>query len=171
PTPVRLQDIATAWLGSRGRTGQWGDGTVKHAENPECIERSKEFAESGGAWRRQNHDEGELKNINGVVGGLVVGRANPYVAPATEPELYVNFLATDRRSGRKGIGALLLEKARALAREMGVGVLRLDCYAGNGGGLVRYYEPQGFERGESFEVTGWPGLIMVRRLDKEGEGR
>lgn len=187
PAMLRLMDIATAWLVKRGQTGQWGAGTERHAENPARIRQATEMAGSGGMWIAVDADspssqtedgvsadssggeDAELSIINGVVGALAVGQANAYVQPATEPELYVQFLATDRASSGKGIGALLLEKARALAREAGVGLLRVDCYAGGGGGLVRYYESQGFERREAFEIEGWPGQVLVLRLDRDDE--
>ena len=133
--------------------------------------------ESGGTWiavdsnpsTKTSGEDEELAIINGVVGALTVGQANPYVKPATEPELYITFLITDRASAGKGIGTLLLEQARTLARETGVSLLRVDCYAGGGGRLVRYYESQGFERREAFEVEGWPGQVLVQRLDRDDE--
>lgn len=179
PAMLRLMDIATAWLAKRGQTGQWGDGSSKHADNPARIQRATEFAESGGTWlavdttspsyQSTNSSEAqgdELSIINGVVGAVTVGREpTPYIQPATEPELYVLFLVTDRASSGKKIGTLLLDHARKLAREAGVSLLRLDCYAGGSGGLVRYYESQGFERAETFEKEGWPGQVLVQRLD------
>lgn len=180
PAMLRLMDIATQWLVKKGQAGQWGDGTVKHSENPARIEQGIKLAESGGTWiavdttsptyKATNTSGGEdqdLSIINGIVGGVTIGAANPYVSAATEPELYVLFLITDRASSGKAIGTLLLNKARELAREAGVSLLRLDCYAGGSGGLVRYYESQGFEKGETFEAKGWLGQIMVQRLDKD----
>ncbi|RDW70118.1 hypothetical protein BP5796_08515 [Coleophoma crateriformis] len=189
PAMLRLMDIATEWLVKKGQTGQWG--TERHSDNPARIKQATEFAASGGTWvavdtnslssrtedglsgsestdKSGGQDE-KRSIINGVVGALSVGQANAYVQPATEPELYVKFLASDRASSGKGIGTLLLEKARTLAREAGVSLLRLDCYAGGSGGLVRYYESQGFERMETFEINGWPGQILIQRLDKIDE--
>lgn len=174
PAMLRLMDIATAWLVKKGQTGQWG--TERHSTNPDRIKQATELAESGGTWIAvdtnysppKSGDE-ELSVINGVVGAITLGQANHYVQPATEPELYVKYLASDRASSGKGIGTLLLEKARALAREAGVSLLRLDCYAGGSGGLVRYYESQGFKRMETFEAKGWPGQVLIQRLDKEDE--
>lgn len=139
PAMLRLMDIATAWLVKKGQTGQWG--TERHSTNPDRIKQATELAESGGTWIAvdtnysppKSGDE-ELSVINGVVGAITLGQANHYVQPATEPELYVKYLASDRASSGKGIGTLLLEKARALAREAGVSLLRLDCYAGGSGG-------------------------------------
>jgi GNAT superfamily N-acetyltransferase len=192
PAMLRLMDIATNWLVKKGQAGQWG--TERHSNNPARIKQATEKAESGGTWiavdtnssslrtegglsggevespyqstNRSGGEDEELSIINGVVGALTVGQANPYVQPATEPELYIQFLASDRASSGKGIGTLLLEQARTLARKAGVSLLRVDCYAGGGGGLVRYYESQGFQRMETFEVNGWPGQVLIQRLDK-----
>ncbi|KAL6837559.1 acyl-CoA N-acyltransferase [Trichoderma camerunense] len=174
PAMLRLMDIATAWLVKKGQTGQWG--TERHSTNPDRIKQATELAESGGTWIAVDTNysppkpgDEELSVINGVVGAITVGQAVHYVQPATEPELYVKYLASDRASSGKGIGTLLLEKARALAREAGVSLLRLDCYAGGSGGLVRYYESQGFKRMETFEAKGWPGQVLIQKLDKEDE--
>ncbi|KAK4084490.1 uncharacterized protein Triagg1_970 [Trichoderma aggressivum f. europaeum] len=177
PAMLRLMDIATAWLVKKGQTGQWG--TKRHSTNPARIKQATELAESGGTWIAvdanysppkpgDGAENEELSVINGVVGAITVGQANHYVQPAAEPELYVRYLASDRASSGKGIGTLLLEKARALAREAGVSLLRLDCYAGGSGGLVRYYESQGFKRMETFDANGWPGQVLIQRLDKDG---
>jgi hypothetical protein len=39
----------------------------------------------------------------------------------------------------------------------------LDCYAGDDGKLVRFYESAGFTRTELFDVNGWPGQLLERR--------
>ncbi len=49
---------------------------------------------------------------------------------------------TGRIEGR-GLGTLLLAKARELTLAAEVNVLRVDCYAGGDGKLVRWYESQG----------------------------
>lgn len=193
PAMLRLMDIATDWLAKKGQSGQWG--TERPSESPARIQQATEKAESGGTWiavdtsllslrtedgsssdkvespsestDKSRGEDKELSIINGVVGALTVGQASSYVPPATEPELYIQFLISDRASSGKGIGTLLLEKARALAREAGVSLLRLDCYAGGSGGLIRYYESQGFERAEAFEAKGWPGQILIQRLHKD----
>ena len=154
-------------------------GHRKTLNNPARIKQVTEKAESGGTWiavdtnmpedSLPEGEDDELSIINGVVGALTVGQANAYVQPSSEPELYIQFLISDRASRGKGIGTLLLEKARALARQAGVSLLRVDCYAGDGEGLVRYYESQGFERTESFEIKGWPGQVLIQRLDKAEE--
>jgi GNAT superfamily N-acetyltransferase len=92
----------------------------------------------------------------------------PYVPPAVEPELYVRLLVTDRASAGQGIGAALLDHARDLARAAGVGLLRVDCFAGGDGALVRYYEKQGFTRDVEFAVpvkdSEWRGQVLSQRL-------
>lgn len=196
PAMLRLMDIATDWLVKKGQTGQWG--TERSSNSPRRIKQVKEFIASGGTWiamdsnwslSSQNqkgpsnttadisaqsvNDSGregkELTIINGVVGALSVGHASSYIPQASEPELYIMFLITDRASSRKGVGALLLDQARKIAHEAGISLLRLDCYAGGDGGLVRYYKSQGFVCGETFETQGWPGQILMQRLARRTE--
>lgn len=154
PAVLGLLDGAVAWLVSDGRTGQWG--TEPHSADPRRHAQLTGFADDGGLWLARR--EGE------VVGALAVGDALPYVPRATEPELYVRLLVTDRASKGRGIGAALLDHARRLARDEGVGLLRVDCYAGGDGALVRYYERQGFTRDQPFDVNGWPGQLLIERL-------
>jgi len=62
----------------------------------------------------------------------------------------------------------MIDTARALAREAGVGLIRVDCFAGGDGALVRYYEKQGFVRDVEFAVpvngSEWPGQVLSQRL-------
>ncbi|TCO40598.1 N-acetylglutamate synthase-like GNAT family acetyltransferase [Kribbella antiqua] len=157
PAVLALLDGATEWLVSRGRTDQWG--TEPHSTNPRRIAQITGFADDG-LWVAEADGR--------VVGALAVGAALPYVPPATEPELYVRLLVTDRESAGQGIGADLLDHARGLAREAGVGLLRVDCFAGGDGALVRYYEKQGFTRDAEFAVpvngSEWLGQILIQRL-------
>jgi GNAT superfamily N-acetyltransferase len=151
---LALLDGAVEWLVAAGRTGQWG--TEPHSSNPRRIEQITDFADSGGLWIAERAGR--------VVGALAVGDAMPYVPAATEPEVYVRLLITDRASAGQRIGAELLDHARKLARKQGVGLLRVDCYAGGDGALIRYYERQGFARDQTFEVGEWPGQILTERL-------
>lgn len=158
PAVLGLLDGATEWLVARGRTDQWG--TEPHSTSPRRVAQIISFADEDGLW---------LAEADGrVVGALAVGAAMPYVSPATEPELYVRLLVTERASAGQNIGGELLEHARLLAREAGVGLLRVDCFAGGDGALVRYYEKQGFTRTESFAVpvsdSEWPGQVLAQRL-------
>ncbi|GIJ77634.1 Acetyltransferase (GNAT) family protein [Micromonospora phaseoli] len=160
PAVLRLLDDATAWLVARGRTGQWG--TEPASTDQRRVAQVDAWVTSGGLWLAQ---AGELP-----VGALVVGAATGYVPPATEPELYVNLLVTDRASAGNGIGGRLLAHAADLARKRGLRLLRVDCYAGDDGALVRWYERQGFTATEPFTVERpgrppWPGQVLARRLD------
>ena len=159
PAVLALLDGATEWLVARGQTEQWG--TAPHSTSPRRVAQITGFAEDGGLW--VGVEAGR------VVGALAVGAAMEYVPPATEPELYVRLLVTERASAGQNIGGLLLDHARELAREAGVSVLRVDCFAGGDGALVRYYESQGFTRDVAFAVPrvnepDWPGQVLAQRL-------
>jgi GNAT superfamily N-acetyltransferase len=156
---LRLLDHATAWLVARGRTGQWG--TEPASTDPRRIAQADAWASSGGLHLAMLGDR--------PVGALVVGTATDDVPPATQPELYVRLLVTDRAYAGLGIGARLLDHAAELARARGLGLLRVDCYGGDDRALVRFYEGCGFTATESFTVTRpgrdpWPGQLLVRRL-------
>jgi GNAT superfamily N-acetyltransferase len=158
PAVLALLDGATEWLVARGRTDQWG--TEPHSTSPRRIAQITAFADDGGLWAAEQDGR--------VVGALSVGGALPYVPPADEPELYVRLLVTERASAGQNIGGVLLDHARELAREAGVKMLRVDCFAGGDGALVRYYERQGFTRTEAFAVpvngSDWPGQVLAQRL-------
>ncbi|MEH0937002.1 GNAT family N-acetyltransferase [Micromonospora psammae] len=158
-TVLRLLDTATAWLVAQGRTGQWG--TEPASTDPRRIAQADRWAASGGL---------HLALLGDVaVGALVVGAATEHVPAPTEPELYVNLLVTDRAHAGWGIGARLLEHAARLARDRGLGLLRVDCYAGADRALVRFYESCGFTATDPFTVSRpgrepWPGQVLARRL-------
>jgi hypothetical protein len=63
----------------------------------------------------------------------------------------------------------MLRHAREVAVERGIALLRVDCYAGNDGALVRYYEQQGFTATAEFTVQlpkgPWSGQVLEQRLD------
>jgi GNAT superfamily N-acetyltransferase len=153
-----LLDRATEWLVELGRTDQWG--TEPHSTNPRRVEQVTGFADDGGLWLGEQDGQ--------VMGALAVGERLPYVPPADEPELYVRLLVTDRATRGSGVGSVLLEHARELARQLGVGLLRVDCFAGGDGALVRYYERQGFTRSVTFAVpvkgSEWPGQVLEQRV-------
>ncbi|MEU9829105.1 GNAT family N-acetyltransferase [Micromonospora chersina] len=158
-TVLRLFDTAIAWLVARGRTGQWGTGPA--STDPRRIAQADAWATGGGLYLATAGDD--------AVGALVVGSATTYVPPATEPELYVNLLVTDRAYAGHGIGARLLAYAAELARDRGLGLLRVDCYGGDDRALVRFYEGCGFTATDRFTVERegrepWPGQVLERRL-------
>ena len=58
------------------------------------------------------------------------------------------------------------DRAEVIARARAAGVqrLRVDCYGGGTGALVRFYESCGYERLSTFDVDGWPGQLLGRNL-------
>jgi GNAT superfamily N-acetyltransferase len=158
PAVLSMMDGAVDWLVARGRPGQWG--TEPQSTNPRRQRQARDWASGGGLYL------GELSGQ--PAGTLVVGEAQSYVPPAAEPELYVRLLVTDRRYAGRSVGARLLDHARGLARDRGVGLLRVDCYAGDDRALVGYYESQGFTATVPFSVPrpagDWPGQVLEQRL-------
>lgn len=71
----------------------------------------------------------------------------------------MHLLLTTRDPAYRGLGARLLEEAKKEARNRGIGLLRLSCYAGGDGGIVRTYEKMGFSRNppEVIPVPDWGG--------------
>jgi GNAT superfamily N-acetyltransferase len=158
PAVLHLLDKATEWLVANGRTDQWG--TEPHSTNPRRIAQIRRFVDDDGLWVSEEAGQ--------VVGALAVGEATEYIPPVDEPELYVRLLVTDRAAKGTGIGTRLLEHARVLARELGVHLLRVDCFGGGDEALIRYYESQGFVRAERFVVpvndSVWPGQVLSQRV-------
>ena len=149
---MRLFDAAIAWLAEQGRTGQWGD--QPWSASADWVARIRRMIE-----------ENELLLLDRegtTVGALAHGPvAHDYVPPAPEPEDYVVLLVADRSA--PGSGRRLLDESWSRARAAGVGRQRVDCYAGDDGKLVQFYESAGFTRTERFEVNGWPGQLLERR--------
>ena len=150
-----LLDDAVVWLNSRGITEQWG---------------TRSFSGDPSGWPPPRAGCARAVRCSPTrdglaAGALVVGEAPPYVAPPTEPELYVVLLVADRHPAARGVGHALLGCAEEAGRELGVPALRVDCYAGGDQALVRFYESAGFVRTDTFDVKGWPGQVLERRLD------
>ncbi|MFI6813344.1 GNAT family N-acetyltransferase [Nonomuraea sp. NPDC050328] len=154
-TVLAMFDSAVAWLAAQGRTGQWGSEPFTGNDKREAQVRA--WAESGGM---------RIAEVDGVPAGTVtVGAVPPaYVEPAKVAELYVQALVTDRRFAGLGVGRALLEWSYGEAARLGVAVLRVDCYAGDDGRLVAFYESCGFRRAEPFTVGTWPGMVLEREL-------
>ena len=147
---LALFDEAIGWLVARGQAGQWG--SEPWSARPEARDRVRGLV-SRGLWLAERDGE--------PLGALTVGDAPDYVedeAPAEE--LNIQLLNTSRRHAGEGLGALLVGHAKALARERGAGVLRVDCWAG-APALVAWYESQGFARTSTFEVEGWRGQVLA----------
>jgi GNAT superfamily N-acetyltransferase len=156
PVVLGLLDAAVVWLNARGNTEQWG--TTSFSGDPKRVAAVERWAGSGGAVVALRDDL--------VAGALVVGEATSYVPPATEPELYVVALVGNRDERARGAGRALLAFAEAVARELEVSLLRVDCYAGGDGQLVRFYESAGYTATDPFEVQGWPGQVLELRLSR-----
>ncbi|MFD8072227.1 GNAT family N-acetyltransferase [Streptomyces sp. NPDC059718] len=160
PATLALLDGAVAWLTARGHTGQWG--TRPWSSRPPAVERVARYAKE--YLLRAAVADGR------VVGVCVLAEEKPDYAPPVEGrELYLRLLVTDRALSGSGIGAALVEDAVAETRRRGIPLLRVDCYAGGEGRLVRQYEALGFTGAEPFTVpqaegAPWPGRILERRV-------
>jgi GNAT superfamily N-acetyltransferase len=155
PALLGLFDEVIAWFREMGNPGQWG--TEPWSTQPRRIERVTEACALPGAWVVQT-PTGALR------AALVLGEAMPYVPPATEAEIYVRLLVASRDPAARGVGRHLMAFADEQARMAGVGRLRVDCYAGGSGALVRFYESCGYARVSTFEVEDWPGQLLARSL-------
>jgi GNAT superfamily N-acetyltransferase len=137
-----LEPDETPWTGSQEREALIGD-LVR-----------------GGGMRIAEAADGVM------LGALAItGTPQPYVPAAAEPDLYVNLLLVSRRHSGQGIGAALIGRTRQEAAARGIGLIRVDCWAGEDGSLVRVYERYGFSRVREFTVAlpagPWPGILLV----------
>jgi GNAT superfamily N-acetyltransferase len=149
---LALLDGAVAWLVAQGRTGQWGD--QPWSASDARVARIRSMVEGNELLL--------LERDGAAVAALAHGpAAHDYVPPAAEPEDYVLLLVSDPSA--RGAGRRLLDESWASARAAGVRLQRVDCYAGDDGKLVRFYESAGFTRTEPFDVNGWPGQLLERR--------
>ncbi|WP_282202255.1 GNAT family N-acetyltransferase [Kitasatospora fiedleri] len=179
---LSLLDGAVDWLAARGRTDQWGP--VPWSRRPGAVERAERVTAEHLvriAWPDGGSGDGAGGSGDGgayrVAGGsgeggplgicVLADRAPAGLPAAGEPELFVRWLVTDPAHRGAGVGAALIADARRLARERGVGLLRVDCYAGGDGRLVAQYERLGFTRTAAFtedRPTGpWPGQLLELR--------
>lgn len=132
---LELFDEAVAWLTERGRAGQWG--TRPWSQIPARVERVQKLA-ADGLWLAETD--------RGTPTGALVTTETPaeYAPPVRERELYVHLLLVSRARAGEGIGSGLLDFAREQARERGIELVRVDCWSGGDGALIRYYEREGF---------------------------
>ena len=155
-TVLGLFDSAVARLVAEGLREQWGD--QPWSSVPRRVGQVASWLDGAGSWVAATGD-------GTPVGFLHVGPAPPYVPPATVPESYVVALVTSRAPDAGGAGRVLLEHAVDDARERGVARVRVDCFAGNGGRLVTFYESCGFTPDGEFTVgDGWLGRVLVREV-------
>ena len=156
PTLLRFFDEAVQWLVARGQEEQWG--TDPWSSRPTTVDRLTAMVAEHGLW---------LAHVDDTPAGALIigGEPQSYVPPADEPELYVNSLVVSRRHAGLGVGRHLLNFALTEARRRGVTLVRVDCYAGGDGALVRYYVREGFVPVQKVDVDGWPGQVLMRWLD------
>lgn len=155
-TIMALGDEAVEWMVARGNTGQWG--TTPWSQNQARIAGIKALLVDGDLW---------VAELDGAPVGVLItsDKPVPQVAPIDEPEVYVRLLLSSRRHAGKKVGSQLLDKAVAIAREQGVSLVRVDCYAGGTGDLVRYYESNGFVKSHTFTaINDWPGQVLSQRI-------
>ncbi len=152
-----MLDSAVAWMNDRGNTEQWG--TTPYSRRPDGKARVERYTTENAPY---------IAELDGSAAGALVLDSGPSprmpVAPAEEPERYVRLLVSDRRHAGRGIGAALLAHAVEQTRRAGVGLLRVDCWAGGGGELVALYERNGFTRTDRFLADSWPGQVLARRV-------
>ncbi|MGW1889966.1 N-acetyltransferase family protein [Streptomyces sp. NPDC002004] len=157
PAILGMLDGAVEWLVAQGRTRQWG--TEPWTAKPRAVEMVEKYVAQGVPL---------IAETDGVpVGTLTLSEApGPYLEPADEPERYIHLFVSDRRHKGHGVGAALLAYAADETRRAGIDLLRVDCYAGDDGKLVAYYESNGFTRTEAFTVgeDRWPGQVLARRV-------
>ncbi|MFJ6650553.1 GNAT family N-acetyltransferase [Streptomyces sp. NPDC091290] len=156
---LSLLDGAVAWLEAQGRTGQWG--SVPFSSDIARREQITEFLDRHVV---------RIAELDGLAVGVCTLAEEPpgYVAPARERELYMHLLVTAREVRGMGVGAMLCTDALAQARRREIGLLRVDCYAGDDRALVRHYEHLGFIAFTSFSVereglAPWPGQVFEMR--------
>lgn len=155
PAVLQVFDGVIAWFVSRGNTAQWG--TEPWSALPRRVEQVTQACALPGAWVVEAPD-------GLILAALVLGESMPYVPAACEPEVYVRLLIAARDVHARGLGRRLLAFADDQARAAGARRLRVDCYAGGTGELVRFYEACGYQRLSTFELEGWPGQLLGRNL-------
>ncbi|WP_129308435.1 GNAT family N-acetyltransferase [Streptomyces sp. L2] len=157
PSVLRMLDSSVEWLVAQGRTRQWG--TEPWSTDPKAVAMVERYVAQGTPY---------IAEVDGVPAATLTLTDAPgaYLARADEPERYIHLLASDRRFKGHGAGAALLAHAAEETRRAGVSLLRVDCYAGDDGKLVAFYERNGFTRTESFlhGADEWPGQVLARRV-------
>ena len=148
-------DEAVEWLVARGSSKQWG--TEPWSRVPKRIERVKGMAADPGL---------RIAVVDGeAAGALIVSEEHdPHVPAVDERELYIRLLITSRRFTGRRVGGRLLEYALDEARRRGIGLVRVDCWAGGDGELQRYYESHGFRPTVRFTVDAWVGQVLEQRV-------
>ena len=159
---LQVFDEVIAWFVGMGNHEQWG--IEPWSASPRRVKQVSDACALPEAWVVEAPG-------GGVRAVLVLGEPMPYVPSASEPEVYVRLLIAARDERVRGVGRRLLAFADDRARALGVGRLRVDCYGGGTGDLVRFYESCGYERISTFDIEGWPGQLLGRSLGCTGQGQ
>ncbi|MFH9673487.1 GNAT family N-acetyltransferase [Streptomyces sp. NPDC017405] len=161
PAILGMFDSGVEWLVSQGRTRQWG--TEPLSQHEKTVEALVRAMDEGATY---------LAEADGVPAACLVLTDGPgphlsHLPPPGEPERYVRWLASDRRFKGRGTGGALLAHVAEVTRRAGVGLLRVDCYAGDDRALVAYYQAHGFTPTDSYThgPDAWPGQVLARRVD------
>lgn len=146
---LALFDANVAWLVERGRSAQWG--SEPWSESPKLVEFVRDLLGNGIVT---------VAEVDGdVVGASVVtDHPMPYVPAVDESERYLKLLIASPAHRGERIGHRLIELARERTAAAGVGLLRVDCWAGGDRRLVSYYAGEGFTPTEEIEVR--PGTSV-----------
>ena len=150
---IKLFDDSIAWMVTRGFTDQWG--SAPFSASSRQVDRCR-------VWASQTFFVCEVDGR--PVAAMVLGKSPDYVRPSVEAEAYILVLVGSHDAFGRGSGRHLLSVADDEARRLNLRKLRVDCFAGNDGALVRFYEGCGYRRSDTFEVAGWPGQVLERML-------
>ncbi|RPA88087.1 hypothetical protein BJ508DRAFT_320192 [Ascobolus immersus RN42] len=155
PTLGALFDASITWLNSIGITTQWG--TTARSKTPEFQERLEAiYANAMVLQARTSTDHPTHPDT--ILGFIGIGNTgyNPY--PGIVPDMpdgtdavHITVLIRNRETPEisalsKGVGRALVEEAKKETKRRGVPCLRVDCYGGADGTLVKVYESMGFKR-------------------------
>ncbi|MCL3994124.1 GNAT family N-acetyltransferase [Streptomyces lavenduligriseus] len=160
PAILRMLDSSVEWLVSQGRTRQWGSEPLSGTRTAEAVERA--MAEGTTYIAEIDGEPAATLTLTDGPGAYL-----SHLPAPGEPERYIHWLASDRRFKGRGAGGALLAHAAEVTRRAGVGLLRVDCYAGDDRKLVAYYEAHAFTPTHAYThgPDAWPGQVLARRVD------
>jgi GNAT superfamily N-acetyltransferase len=160
PVILGMLDSSAQWLAAQGRTGQWG--TRPLSESQKIVDSVTRDMDEGDVF---------IAEVDGVPAAALTLADSPgpslaHLPPPGEPERYIHWLASDRRFKGLGVGSALLAHAAEVTRRAGIGLLRVDCYAGDDRKLVAYYERNGFTPTQTYTAgdNNWPGQVLAQRV-------
>ena len=146
---LALFDANVTWLVERGRSAQWG--SEPWSGNARLVAFVRDLLANGVVT---------IAEIDGdaVGASVVTDHPMPYVPAVDEPERYLKLLIASPAHRGEKIGHRLIELARERTVADGIGLLRVDCWAGGDRRLVEYYVREGFVPTQEIEVR--PGTSV-----------